>query len=351
MDVSKIKLRSLVLHSIPKAKAAEKEAGATGLTISDLAAALDATRRLFLEDKIKTALDSRARPVIEDPEAKSAAAAAIRAYLQAKPDDQDLVATSQALARLLYNEQPGISPAGVVLVADLEFAGSTALLLAKLDREVGMRAFTTNEHGQVQINIDYLTDLFVTAGTKVFKIAVFAAADIKNDQLVGNIVDEQAGGHEVARFFLHLLGCNFSQRPQEQTQHFFHGAEGFINSSRVPDAETKARYSVALLSAMQSQSKEINVRKFAAEHLDKNDRDAFVAAMTERGITTGVIKKDTELIKTRLKRVQIETDRDVFIMAPPDRLEDGTITVKTADGSEKSVVEVTDTVRRVTPHS
>lgn len=349
MDVSKISLREVVLHSIPKAKALEKEAGI--LRLSDLPASLDATRRLFLEDKIKTALGAKARPVVEDPAAQSPAAQAIRSHLKAPAADRDLVAMSKQLANFLYQAQPGISPAGVVLVADLDFAGSDALLLAKLDREVGMRAFETNDAGQLRINIDYLTDLFVTAGTKVFKIGIFTAEDIRNDQLVGNIVDEQAGANQVARYFMHFLGCDFRQRPEEVTEHFFHSAEDFINSARVPDAEAKARYSVALLAAMQSQSNELNVRKFAHDHLDKNDRDAFVSAMTERGVTAGTITKNTSLVQSRLKRVQIETDRDIFIMAPPDRLKDGTITVKKSEGQTPDVVEVTDTVKRVTSHS
>jgi nucleoid-associated protein YejK len=346
VDVSKLTLRNVVLHAVPKASAKDKQ-GAS-VTLSDLAADLDGPRRAFLEEKIRTTLRFKARPVVE--ELATPAANVIRAYLQAEEETPDLVAASRQLAEMLYTSQPGISPAGVVLVAEMEYAGSRALLFAKLDREAGMRsAFVRTDDGQLRVDIDFLEDLFVTDGTKVFKIGVFATDDIKADgTLRGTVVDEQSRGHEVARFFMStFLGCGFSQRPQELTENFMRGTEDFINSSRVPDAETKARYTTALLSTLQSQAKDLSVIKFATDFLDPGDRDAYVSAMTERGVLQGLIKKDTSLVQSRLKRVQIETEHDVFIMAPPARLEDGTITIKPGDAAGRSVVEVTDEVRTV----
>jgi hypothetical protein len=335
VDVSKLSLTSVVLHAVPKAGAKDKQSAE--VTLSDLAADLDGPRRAFLEEKIRTTLRFKARPVVE--EQATPAADAIRAYLQA-----------DELAELLYASQPGISPAGVVLVAEMEYAGSHTLLFAKLDREAGMRsAFVTTDTGQMRVDIDFLTDLFVTDGTKVFKIGVFSADDIKkNGSLAGTVVDEQSRGHEIARYFMTgFLGCNFSQRPAEQTENFMKGAEEFINSAHVPDAETKARYTTALLGALQSQAKDISVVKFATDHLDSTDRDAFLGHMQGRGLGQGLIKKDLTLVESRLKRVQIETDHDVFIMAPPERLEDGTITIKPADEAGKSVVAVADGVKNV----
>lgn len=346
MDVSKLHLRNVVLHAVPKASAKDKQS--VSVTLSDLPADLDAPRRAFLEEKIRTTLRYKARPVVE--EQATPAANAIRDYLHADEADRDLVATSRHLAEQLYASQPGISPAGVVLVAEMEYAGSHTLLFAKLDREAGMRsAFVTTDDGQLRVDIDFLQDLFVTDGTKVFKIGVFSLDDIKKDSsLVGTVVDEQSRGHDIARYFMStFLGCGFSQRPAEQTESFMRGTEDFINSVKVPDAETKARYTTALLGALQSQAKDISVVKFATDYLDPTDRDAFVATMQERGLSQGLIRKDLSLVESRLKRVQIETEHDVFIMAPPKRLEDGTITIKPGDGAGKSVVEVTDEVKNV----
>ena len=346
MDVSKLSLKNVVLHAVPKAGAKDKQSAE--VTLSDLAADLDGPRRAFLEEKIRATLRFKARPVVE--EQATPAADAIRAYLRADEADRDLVATSRELAELLYVSQPGMSPAGVVLVAEMEYAGSHTLLFAKLDREAGMRsAFVTTETGQMRVDIDFLTDLFVTDGTRVFKIGVFSTDDIKkNGSLAGTVVDEQSRGHEIARYFMTgFLGCNFSQRPAEQTENFMKGAEEFINSAHVTDAETKARYTTALLGTLQSQSKDLSVVKFATDHLDSTDRDAFLGHMQGRGLGQGLIKKDLTLVESRLKRVQIETDHGVFIMAPPERLEDGTITITPAEETGKSVVAVADGVKNV----
>jgi nucleoid-associated protein YejK len=346
VDVSKLSLKNVVLHAVPKAGAKDK--GSVPVTLSDLPADMDGPRRAFLEEKIRTTLRFKARPVVE--EMATPAANVIRDYLRADEGDRDLVAISRQLAEMLYASQPGISPAGVVLVAEMEYAGSHTLLFAKLDREAGMRsAFNRTAEGQLRVDIDFLQDLFVTDGTKVFKIGVFAVDDLKKDgTLKGTVVDEQSRGHDIARYFMStFLGCGYSQRPQELTENFMRGAEDFINSAKVQDAETKARYTTALLSTLQSQANDISVVKFATDHLDPGDRDAFVSTMTERGVGQGLIKKDTSLIESRLKRVQIETEHDVFIMAPPGRLEDGTITIKPGDGAGQSVVEVADEVRTV----
>ena len=350
MDVSKLSLREVVLHSIPKAATGAKAEKAPRL--SDVVVPLDAVKRTFLEEKFKTALRAKARPIIEDPAAQAKAAQEIRDYLAAAANARDLVATSKALATDLYHQQPGVSPAGMMLVADMTWAGSDTLLLAKLDQEVGMRAFITDADGRTRVDIQYLDDLFVTEGTKVFKIGIFAADGVKDDQLRGQIVDEQASGSGVAGYFLHhFLGCGFSQRPQELTELFATAASDFINSSAVGDAEKRARYTVGLISSLQSQGKELDVKAFAREHLDKEDRDGFVSRMAERGVSTTAFRKDTELVQSRLKRVQIETNNDVLILASPDRLADGTISVTPRDGDQADKVEVRGDVKSVTNHS
>lgn len=349
MDVSQIKLRSVVLHSVPRVGVSAKATAEPRL--SDVVADLDATKRVFLEEKLKEALRSKARPIVEDAGIGAKAAQTIRDYLRATPSDRDLVATSKELATSLYLEQPGISPAGMVLVADMEWVGSDTLLLAKLDHEVGMRAFVTDEKGQTRVTIEYLDDLFVTEKTAVFKIGVFAKADMKGDLLAGQVVDAQVSGQGVAGYFLHVLGCQFSQRPQELTELFARAANDVINSDVVQDPEKRARYTVALMSTLQAQISEIDVKKFAREHLDVEDRDAFLAQMTERGVSQTPFKRDPELIQGRLKRVQIETNNDVFILAPPERVEDGTIIVLPGENGELDKVSVTGDVKSVTNHS
>lgn len=351
MDVSQLKLRSVVLHSVPKAALSGKDAAQPRL--SDVIADLDATKRIFLEEKIKETLHAKARPIVEDAARQAKAAQEIRAYLVADAADRDLIATSKALATGLYLDQPGGAPAGMVLVADMTWAGSDTLLLAKLDQEVGMRAFITDDSGTTRVNIQYLDDLFVTERTTVFKIGIFAKPDIKNGLLSGQIVDAQVSGSGVAGYFLqHFLGCMFSQRPQELTELFANAAQEIINSSVVPDAEKRARYTVSLISTLQSQGKELDVKAFAREHLDREDRDAFISKMSERGVSQTPFRKDIELVQSRLKRVQIETHNDVFILAPPERLEDGTISVTPKEGGEGvDRVEVSGDVKSVTNHS
>ena len=352
MDVSKITLNDVMLHSVPKADLKHKAEHPPELT--DVAAPLDTRMQAFLDEKLKKALRNHARPITEDVSIKAKAAQEIRDYLLADEAARDLVATSKQLASWLHLEQPGVAPQGIVLVADLDWAGGPGLLLAKLDRETGMRTgtFTKDAQGRTVPTVQYLDDLFVTDGTKVFKIAIFPASGIKGGRLSGQIVDVQVRGHEAAHYFLNdYLGCNFSQRAEEVTELFSDAATAIINSTTIPDAEKRARYTVALSAELQSQSKDLNVTSFALNHLDPEDRSAFIAEMQSKGVPAGPIKKNTALIESRLKRVQIETAHDVFIMAPPSRLEDGTVTVQPTSTGEPDTVTINDEVRRVTNRS
>lgn len=304
---------------------------------------LTAPLRAFLEEKVRTTLQAKSRPVTEDVAAASAASALIRSHLMVGAD-RDLVATSKALARALHEAQPGISPSGMVMVADVQLAGGDALLIAKLDIETGVAATTGQEAGQTVVSIEIVPGLFVTDQTKVFKVALFAASGVIDGALHGHVVDVQVTGSGIANFFLELLGCGLSQRPQELTEQFFDVTQEWLNSSAVSDPEVRAKIELGLIAEMGNEAKQLNPLVFAATHVPVKQRDAFLSNLTSNGVATSSFSKDTDLVQSRLKRVQIETTSGVLVLAPPELLADGTVEVSN-EGDGK--VQIKDGIKRV----
>lgn len=342
MDVSDLDLTTVMLHHVPQAGRSAK--GEAALQLADVAVVLTAELRAFLVEKVRTALRNRARPVTEDVAAGSAVAAAIRAHLEGAPASRDLVATSKTLAQALHAAQPGNSPSGMVLVADVVIAGGHALLLAKLDIETGVAASTTVASGQTVVSIEIVPGLFVTDQTRVFKIALFAASGVLDGALHGQVVDAQMDGAGIANFFLQLLGCSLSQRSQELTEQFFDTTQNWLNSGAVSDPEVRAKLEIALITEMGNEARQINPMIFAATHVPTSLRDNFADALTAGGVSATSFKKELDLIQSRIKRVQIETISGVLVLAPPDKLSDGTVAVSN-EGSGS--VKINDGIKRV----
>jgi hypothetical protein len=342
MDVSKLSLRTVMLHSVARASKTTKDEHPPGLT--DLPVDLTPVVKDFLEGKIRSTLGGvKARPVTESVALASPSAEAIRRYLQAAAGDRDLVATSKEIASRLHEAQPGISPNGMVLIADVDLAGDDALIVAKLDIETGVRASTQVVGGQYQAIIEIVPDLFVTDQTKVFKVALFPSTGIQGDALHGHVVDAQVDGAGVADYFLTLLGCDLSQRPQEVTERFFDATQNFLNSGAVTDPEVRAKIEISLISELGNQGPQVNPLAFAANNLPASVRDAYISALRQNNVAT-MFNKNTELVENRLKRVQIETDSGILVLASPDKLADGTVEVS---GEGVGRVEINDGIKRV----
>ncbi|MGB8652866.1 MAG: nucleoid-associated protein [Mycobacteriales bacterium] len=341
MDVNRLALRKVMLHSVARATKTTKDKHPPGLT--DLPVALTPVVKEFLEGKIRATLASKARPVTEDLTLASPSAKEVRGYLQADATERDLVSTSKEIASRLHEAQPGISPNGMVLIADVELAGDDALVVAKLDIETGVRASTQVVDGQNQATIEIVPDLFVTDQTKVFKVAIFPSSGVQGDALHGQMVDAQIDGAGVAGYFLTFLGCGLSQRPQEVTERFFDATQNFLNSGAVTDPEVRAKIELGLIAEIGNEGRQINPALFAANNVPVKVRDAYIAALRENSVSTP-FAKNIELVESRLKRVQIETDSGVLVLAPPEKLADGTVEVS---GEGNGSVSIKDGIKRV----
>jgi len=337
MRYEQVSLVSLVLHEV-----VQKLPGHLEPVLSDTPSNLKPDQSLFIQSRIRGTLAGYARPVVEES-GLSKAPDLVRSYFAG---DEDLVQVSRILAQHLQQCQPKISPSGIFIAAEATIEGSSALVLAKLEHERGVRANQTAlPDGRKTFIVELLRDLLFTTGSKIFKVAVFPAPVPRASGISGWVVDNQSAGPHVAQYFMStFLGCQLAEQSDVLTDRFHMGAQRWING--LANSEKKGRYEIALISELQSQQRFLSVDSFAKNHLDVADRDDFVAGLAGSGVASRPFEKDLRLVQPHLKNVRFDMDSGVVLIAPPSALEQGVVVV--ADNSdETSTITVTDRIQRL----
>jgi hypothetical protein len=335
MSLSSLTIGEMVLHGVPGRGSLSNE-----VTLSDVPSVLNDGQRQYIQGRIRGALARQARPILEEM-GRPLPAAVREMFL----DSASLVPKSRDLALLLDQVQPAISPAGIIVVANGSLEGNQALVLAKLEHELGVRAHqTTLAGGELTYDVELIQDLLFTEQSHVFKVAVFTVP-AEGEPLRGFMVDNQAASHSIARFFLtSFLGCVLAERSDVLTEKFQNATELWIN--QVPDPSLRARYEIALISELQSNASTLSATGFASRHLDLVDRDDYEAFMGSQGVPQRSFDKDTTLVANRLNRIRLDTESGVTVIGAPNSYEDGTISLNSGEDGD-AVITVRDRLQLV----
>jgi hypothetical protein len=242
-----------------------------------------------------------------------------------------------------------VSPVGLVMVITGKLDSEGCLIIAKMEHEEGMRVQPTSTvDGKRTYKAEYLKDLILGEGTKVFKVGVFKKSGAEpGKKLSGEVVDAQQVGGAVAAYFVEYLGCMFTQRADVLTEKFFKETQRFISRVSKGDPEKTAEYEIALLSEMQSGAQRLNPEVFAQVHLRRADRDDYLATMSSAGLPLKGFQKDNDLVKSTIRRMKVQTSRGATVLVPPDMYQDGSLTVQKLD-EEISTVTLTDRITGIT---
>jgi hypothetical protein len=339
MSISSLKVEALAIHLIQRST----KANPTEPMLSEALTPLNAQNSGFLQDRLRATL-KKARPVVEDPDTSSSVPGILRGLLL---DGEDLLEASRGLAVALQATQAGISPPGLLLVARASLGEDSVIVIAKWEHERGARTQpTTNADGKLVYDMQFLEDLFMTEGSRVYKVAMFPASTVSSERIEGAVIDPQSSGASVAHYFrVNFLGCDYTLRPEVLTEQFHDAVQSFIDAVASP--ETRARYQVSLMSEMLSQKPELSATQFANDYLDPDDRDGFRAHLQQRAVPLqSSLPKDLSLVRARLKRMQIDFKHGAVVLAPPEELGDGGhVTVEEVDGLAR--VSILDEVTNI----
>jgi hypothetical protein len=340
-DFGTFKLDSVIMHLVPKGKA--QPDGPDPIEYSEAPIELDATDKGFIEIRLRETLGGRARPVVENTDLGSQTPTLVRGLLN---ESGELVADSATLARMLYLRQKWVSPLGLVMTILGSIDGEGCLVIAKMEHQEGMRVQPTQTAAGLRTyRAQYLKDLILGEGTRVFKAGLFKASGAQeNAKLTGDVVDDQQGQGGVADYFVDFLGCQFVQRPDYLTESFMKTAQGFILKATKHDPEATAEYEIALLSEMQSRGNRILPEVFARDHLRAEHQDEFIARIEEVGLPRKGFTKDVSLVRGSIRRMKVQTLRGATVLVPPEMYEDGSLTVTDLADNDASRITVTDRI-------
>ena len=340
-DVGRLEIDKLIVHDVPSRRVNSQGASPT---LSEIESPLTPTVRNYIRDKVVGALASNSFPVAFDPTSDSPVPALVMDNFgnQRTP----FVGASQALANHLFQSQTGSNPPGLLVVTQISIEGVNSLALMKLEREAGARVASINHQGKSTFDVQHLSDLMPTDKTRVFKIGLFVQEGTTVESIAGRVSDNQAAQwnkSDIADFFLRrFLGCKLREEPRVTTRNYLDATEEWINSS-VEDPVLKSKYEVAVLAEMQRNLGSINPRMFADQNLELDDRQPYISHLQERQVPVTEFPKDNFMIEARLRRISMELESGVIIMAKTDVFEDKVHI--TEEDSGQSRIEIIDRVK------
>lgn len=341
MDFGTFSIDELIMHHVPHGSKSGADRGE--VTLCSALVDLHSEDKQYLESKIKTFLKGNARPAIENPNLASPTPAVIRELIAG---DENFINDSQSVAKTLHEHHPWMSPEGLFIFSRGTITGSTCVLVAKLEHEEGVRVdqmFTEDQ--KLTYKTEYLKNLIFGDGTRVYKIGIFWETN-EDNLLIGHVSDSQNGKHGVASYFLaKVLGCEFQDQDDLNTQRFFEAVETW--SSDLNNPEEEARYEVALIAELQSPRETLNVTAFANQYIDANQRDSFMTVMRESNVVTTPIPKDITLVSRKINRVKFQTSRGATVFVTRDMYDDGSVTIKKSDTGSKSEIRIIDEVTSI----
>lgn len=336
LDLGRLFVTNVAIHEVPKAGAA------SGAVLADSECELDDAMRNYFAERLRTSLATASHDVTPDSSSPSTVPTLIGSFLG---NTATLLDISQELARNLFTVQTGVNNPGVIAVAAVTVAGLPGLAILKLEKETGMRGDLEEAEGRRVFHVDLIKNLFFTEKTRVFKAAVFMR---EGASVVGKVSDQQSSARslEIAQFFLTtFLGCGYAVAPETSTRDFYDAVQGWINE-KVPDAVTKTRYEIALLSELSSEHTELRPRDFAQDHVAVDDRQSLIDHLNVHGVTQQSFRKDNHLIAPSLRRVEYKFRSGIRVVVQPDSIEAGFVSVDDLDDG-RTHLEIRDSLERM----
>jgi hypothetical protein len=323
MNVASLSIAQAIIHEITDRSLAPPTP--PELVLSNALSPLDEDLRDYFQKRIAESLARAAYPVIADPERSSPTPELVFAHLH----DQraDLVETSRAMARHLFDAQKSVSSSpGLLVVGTGTLSSGPCLAILKLQKHEGLNLERIGDAGAETYSLEHLRRLMLTNETRVFKVALFDSPDVHEaDDVSGLVSDKQrfsSPEKRMADFFLKtFLGCRLRDDPAQVTSRFYVAAERFINDA-VSDPENRARYHRALLTELTSQTDTVSPKRFVEQHLDQANRAGFIAHVKADGVTAPHFPRDTTLIDSRLREEEYVLNSGIRVRGRPAAFEE-----------------------------
>ena len=246
-------------------------------------------------------------------------------------DDVGFIEDSALFAQALTDAQLNTNaPGGILLVLKGRVGNKSKPFLCVIKAEP-QDGFRTNEEENF-IGIEFLEELLLTDSARLFKIGFLVAETVRPVEeiqpgnyrafLYDHLMTQTETRSAASYFYQVFLGMSIASSSRKLTQNFFEWTRNFIDNSDLND-EAKLDLHEALRVTLRSSEATISVNDFAQNHLPAEKRQIYTEFMQEKNFPQNAVSKDTEYIKSRLRKKRAYGfNNGVIILTPPERTEE-----------------------------
>lgn len=299
-----------------------------------------------LADRIVTALGRASRSMDMDIVQSGAGSAVdLSRQIISAAHDEAFVDVSKDVADKLANSQASRAIPGGVLVVISGEAGYPARKMVALIKAEVQSGFVKKFREDGSLAVEFLTDLFLTPESKLYKIGIFVAPPA--DPMPVLPEGWQASVYDVAMtagnrltaaqyFYERFLGLGFPRNAAMYTKQFHDLTRAYIGGLPLSE-EKKSDLHNALITYLKVEvNNAIHVGEFADLYFDEPAaKNAFQDYMAANDFPLQQVQKDLGDIQANLRFRRVVFPRDIKLTAPAESFGD-MVTLETIEGDPDS---------------
>jgi nucleoid-associated protein YejK len=277
----------------------------------------------FTERVIDAMGDASQSMELEIAEYGPDSAVALAASLVGTPDGGFIAGSAKFADKLANAQQAKNLPGGIVVVFTGTVGATSRPFVAviKAEKQSGFR-----ERGTA---IQYLTDLFLTPASKLYKIGFFTHADARRsspEPWRAHVYDShmtQRNREGAAKYFYGtFLGCRMPENSAFLTRSFFENTRAFIRQLAV-EPEVKDDLLTSLYTYLKvDQTPTIQVNSFSTAYLPDEAQDNYTNYMRSKNFPLTAVQKDIGDLKGQLRKRRVRFSGSIELSGPPEAFRD-----------------------------
>jgi hypothetical protein len=244
--------------------------------------------------------------------------------------------TDRLVAAQLHRNIPGgilIVFDGTVGVGDQKFLGAI-----KAETQPGFRRRADEKK---KIITEFLSDVFLTPATRLYKIALFVRQkDVLKlpDGWSAFVFDSNISPthrESAAQYFYEaFLGCVLPEDGACETSRFFDLTKEFVRNSSL-SGPIKRKMVDALITFVRAETaRTFTANEFAEKYLPLNLRDPFNSFVDAKQFPMRAVIRDTSQMGSKLKRRRFRFGSDIEFSTTPEALNNKTVILKTGKAKD-----------------
>jgi 37-kD nucleoid-associated bacterial protein len=276
-----------------------------------------------------------------------------RQLVSAATDAEFIAISAKAADKLAESQASRAIPGGVlvVIVGGVGFPARKITVFIKAEVQSG---FVKKLRADGSLAVEFLTELFLTPESKLYKIGVFVAPALALplpppvpplppilppafpagwEASVYDVAMTAGNRMTAAQYFYErFLGLAFPQNAAMMTKQFHDLTKTFIGNLNVAEEKKSDLHNALITYLKVDVNNAIHVGEFAELYFDDPDiKDGFSNYMAENHFPLEQVVKDTSDIQKSLRFRKVTFPRDVKLIAPVESFSD-LIQIETIDG-------------------